>query len=448
MVAKNAKGRYYYRSMFENFDKEKYGADKIALLALLILAMFIAHLVTRSRSAIILSSPIILPPAGLKVAMPHGNGWQTQNQWTYKQQAFKLTSYFAPSIASPTAEASCRYIMTATDADAEQLIRQKAAEFGLVIKNTTQTSAGSNLLNFAHLEAPQSPAEIFVGFINLPNNRLVEIQVYSRLGETDQARQTLMQIAQSVQIEDPAVKIVEEIKKAGLASFLDEDTQQTHFIITDERKKTIGFSTETKTIGPRYTNFNIQVHSNVYLTGQYAQQQKSFFRTNDSLEQYIWKIEIETPAGQTTTEIALDKGGLLNVKTLGEQFTQKQYNLSPAALPEIFSDPVFAQMINSHIDSVIIDMVTSTASITPTLVSKVKTLTTATAANAGFVFTVQYLDASGFSEVVYLDSQKQVVKRILKQKRTFTMQRTSADELVINFPEKTDLILHSEDKKK
>jgi hypothetical protein len=54
---------------------------------------------------------------------------------------------------------------------------------------------------------------------------------------------------------------------------------------------------------------------------------------------------------------------------------------------------------------------------------------------------VEPLDGWGFFEQVYLDGQKRVLIRLLQQEGIYTLERTSIENILRQFPERADYIL-------
>jgi len=88
-----------------------------------------------------------------------------------------------------------------------------------------------------------------------------------------------------------------------------------------------------------------------------------------------------------------------------------------------------------------VDIIEADGTITPVLVSKVEAEGGLVEEAAVYVLKMELLNGQGFSEQVYLDSQKRISKRLLRQKSTYTLERTSAENILRQFPEHSDYIL-------
>jgi hypothetical protein len=59
---------------------------------------------------------------------------------------------------------------------------------------------------------------------------------------------------------------------------------------------------------------------------------------------------------------------------------------------------------------------------------------------------MEFLDGRGFSEQVYLDDQRRISRRLLQQESTYTLERTSAENILREFPEQGSYILQKKSK--
>ena len=188
--------------MNETHGTRKQGADKIVLLGLFIAALLTARLIVASKSALVLSEPVELAHTGLSVSMPMGNGWRSEKQWEYQQNAFILRSEFAPGPGRPTAWAYCQYLLAAETAAPEVRFEQKAFEIDGVIVRIDQTLTDTLAVDWAYIEKPGTPLSMFLGTARLPNNRQLDIQVHAIAGDADLAERAFKRIVKSLSFKD------------------------------------------------------------------------------------------------------------------------------------------------------------------------------------------------------------------------------------------------------
>lgn len=199
----------------------KIGGDKIALLGLFIVALLIARIIVASKSALILSEPIKLAPAGLSVSMPAGNGWKTEKRWKYQENAFSLSSSFTIGSDRPSAWANCRYLLVAETTTPQMRFEQKAFEVEGRIVKMDQTQTDTLTFEWALIEKPQTPLGFIFGTAKLPHNRQLDIEVQQIMGDAEMAERTFMSIVKTLSFtNNQLLKVVSEIEtqKDGTAA--------------------------------------------------------------------------------------------------------------------------------------------------------------------------------------------------------------------------------------
>jgi len=189
--------------MDKTYDIKKIGGDKIALLGLFVLSLLIARLIVASKSALILSEPIILAHAGLSVSMPSGNGWKSEKRWKYHENAssFSLSSSFAPGSGKPTAWAHCRYLLAAETTTPQMRFEQMASEVDGAIIKTDRMQIDTLTIDWVLIEKPQTPLSFIFGTAKLPNNHQLDIEVHQIMGDAEMAELTFKRIVKSLNFE-------------------------------------------------------------------------------------------------------------------------------------------------------------------------------------------------------------------------------------------------------
>ncbi|GAF83679.1 unnamed protein product, partial [marine sediment metagenome] len=373
-----------------------------------------------------------------------------EKQWKYRRNAFTLSSDFLAGSANPAARVRCRYLLAATRAAADMQFEQKASAVGGTIVQTGQTQTDMLDIDWAYI-TQNSKLKIFFGTTPLPNDRQLDIEVYQieepLAPDADLAEQVFKRIAEGLKFKDNQLLeagsvIVAEIKNIGLDYILplagnkQTQSQESFFLIKDARNHSIGFTMDVLIDSGTNDQLNIQAVSFLYARGRYAQEQAAFFQSDNSFNKFAWKSETVSPAGRSGTEITLDEAGVMAVGKLGTQIEKTSYQLGPAAIPDVFLEMVFKQTLDSNHKKIIVDIIDSDGQITPTLISRIEA-----EEEPAYVLEVEFLDGRGFSEQVYLDNQKQVSKILLQQKSLFILERTSAENILREFPEQANYIL-------
>lgn len=432
--------------MNKTYGKKKYAADKIVLLGLFIAAVLIARFIVASRSAIILWEPIKLDCAGLSVSMPAGNGWQSEKQWRSQKNTFTLSSVFDAGSGKITASAQCRYRLVGTGATADERLRQKASAVNSTIVKIDQIQTDGLTIDWVHIKT-QKMLDTFFGTATLPNNHQCDIEVHQTAGDTDMAEQAFKRIVESLKLEDNQLlqagsDIIAQIKSKGLAGFLSNQNQQAFFLIKDLKKRTIGFTMDVLVDAGPDTKLNIQAGSFFYIRGRFARESARFFQSTNNFDEFTWSSETNNIAGRIGTEVVLSKDEVMTVKKFSPQAEEKNYHISPEAIPEVLLEQLFGQMLDSDHKKILVEAIEHDGTIVPALISRIEAEDSATdEERAAYVLKVELFDGRGFAELVYLDSQSRISKRLPLHKRGLILERTTVENILRQFPERADYIL-------
>ncbi len=475
--------------------------DKIAFFGLFLAVLLAAYLIVLWRSAIVLSEPIELKCASLSVCIPTGNNWQSEKQWKYHQNAFTLESIKPGSV---TTMVSCQYLLAPMKATPNELFEEKAyAVGGLNIAETgrievggqgiTLTNGSQNggilTLNWAHIKSlaggsqrRRKLSDVFFGVVQLPNNRRLDIEVYQTEGGTGLAESIFRSITESLKFTDSQLledgsQVIAAIKSRGLGSFLDSAgsergwDRESFFLIKDGKGHSVGFAVEaldchfserrrsSVDIEQRIeSQFNILAWSFYYIHGRYDREQTAFFKSNNSFDEFLWRSETSGPGGRSSAEIFLGEGGIMTVKEFDRRSERGDYQVGPAAVPEIFSELVFSQMLDTGREEIFVDIIDVDGKITPVFITRVEESRSFASRNLNgdvdidgkenaYVFREELLDGRGFYEQVYLDEQRRITKRLLQQESEYFLERTTMENVLKEFPEHGGYILQGKDER-
>lgn len=427
--------------------KKKYAADKIAFLGLLLIGLLAAFLIITSRSAIVLSEPITLSHTGLSVSIPAGNGWHSQKQWKHLENEFILSSVFDPGSGQPLFWAGCFYKLAEKKTSPQTRLEQKAAEIGGQILKIEQINTAVLDIDWAHIKKPDGLSSTFFATITLSDARQLDIEVTQITGETKLAEQAFNLIIASLQFEgnhllEAGSEIITNIKNTGLNSLFSDKAKEVFFLLRDSKKHPIGFTIDTFADAGQQNQLSIQVANLLYLPGRLGQEQITSLHSQNNLSQFVIKNEISTLRGRTGTEITLDKAGLTTIRKFGPQSKEKTYQLSSAAIPDILSELIFTQMLNSNYDQILVDLLTGEGKIIPTLVSRIQSDDTVlNEKEIAHALKVELLDGRGFFEFVYFDSQGLITKTIVHQDDVYILDRSDAETILALFPEAAEYLL-------
>lgn len=430
--------------MDRKFNLRNLEADKIVLLGLFVLSLLIAHLIVSVKTAIVLSEPIELAHTGLSVSIPVGKGWRSEKLWQYHQNVYTLSSNFIIGGDRPTALGYCLYTLTAETAAPQKWFEQKAAEIDGKIIETNQERINALTIDWAHIEKPELLRDTFLGMIELPNNRRLSIEVTHQItSEFDLAEKIFRQIISSINFEDnqllkAGIELVSEIKGKGIDSFLDYQSRQANFFIKEPGQQTIGFMIDILIDSDQDAPFNIRAAGHIY--GENLREQATLFRCKNNFAEFVWQSETNSITGRNDTEITLDEAGILTILD-SEAQTISRYHLSPAAIPDVFAEQLFRQMIESNVKKSIVEIIDADGKITPTLASVIEDEENVTASeDAAYVIKLEFLDGQGFYQIVYLNDKRQITKVIIQQNKRYILESTSIEDIAREFPDRADFI--------
>jgi len=430
------------------YGTKKLWGDKIALLGLFIAALLTARLIVAFKSALVLSEPITLPHTGLSVSMPTGNGWQSEIQWRYRENTFILSSIFSDGSGRPAAWANCQYLLFDQTTAPKMWFEQKASEVEGTIVKTDQTRTDTLTIDYTHIQKTEVLLDMFLGIAKLPNNRQLNIESYQITGDSDLAERAFKSIVKSLDFKDNRLleagyEIITKIKSKGLDGFLDNQNQQTCFMIKDSTGHTTGFTMDVLIDSGRDVQLNIKAAGIFYIRDRHNEQVTSF-QCSNNLDEFVYKMETYDRTSRSGTEIILDEDGVMTVSKFDARPEKKSCRISPAAIPEVFIDQLFRQMLDSDRKEIVVDIIEANGKIVPTLVSRIEVKKDAAADQDDiYLFKLELLDGRGFSEQVYLDKQKQVYRRVAQQENIYILERTSAENIMREFPEHAQHILRN-----
>ncbi|MHC4458016.1 MAG: hypothetical protein ACYS0I_13210 [Planctomycetota bacterium] len=443
---------------YAGFLKRGVQADKIALLVLFVITVLIAYLITVIRSRVFLSGPIKLDCAALSVSIPAGNGWQYEKQWNYQQNSFTLSSIFAPPPGGEVTLVRCRYPLAAQRQD---IFEKKASEIGGSIAKTGQINTEKLNFQWVYIEKKEALLDVFFGIARLPDSRRLDIEVRQVAGDSQFTEQLFQRIIDSVTVQEnkpftAGSEIVAKIKNKGIDSFINSSLPdssdsatslkdqiiENFFLIKDPSKQPTGFAMEQLISSRQLEDPSIQAAGFYYLADNFQTQQKTFFQSDNNFNEFVSRSETITIKSRSRSQAALNKTGLLTVRKFGPRPEEKHYYPGPAALPDVFLEQLFSEMLDGNYKEILIDMIEADGEIKPISVSRIDNLDDVSDIDAAFVLKVELLDGRGFYDIVYFDSKKTILKRLLHQENNiFTLERTSRENISEQFPDWADFIL-------
>ncbi|MHC4069596.1 MAG: hypothetical protein ACYS18_11625 [Planctomycetota bacterium] len=431
-------------NMEENHEAKRYTAQILALLGLFALSLLVARFVITLKTSLSFSESIRLDYAGLSVVVPRGNGWQSDGKWKYYRNTFTLSSLFDSGPGGTRAGTHCQYKLAPMNVPKEVIFEQKAAAVDGSIEASGQKPAGSFTIDWVHIKKPGLPFDVFFGIAELPNNHQINIEVYQKGGDAELAKRVFQRVLDDIKLEDNQMleagsKIVSEIKSIGIEGFLYGRSQQSSYIIKKKvRGDPIGFMIET--IIASNTQFDIEGGSLLYVRGQRVNEQVILFHGNNNFDGFVLKSQISEMSGRRSSEMVIDETAVMTVRSADSNRNDIGSRLSKAAMPDIFGDFIFSQMIDSDVDSVFIEIVDAEGKILPAFFARVRTEDISASQNFSYLFRIEFLDGRGFSQQIYLDDQRQIIRKVVRHGFIYTLERASVDDILEEFPERAEYI--------
>jgi len=241
-----------------------------------------------------------------------------------------------------------------------------------------------------------------------------------------------------------AIELTTQIKKRGITSILEQTGMEKFFLVRNPAGRVAGFTIEVFARNKENQRFHIQSASHYYIKGLYTEEQKTFFQTDDHLEEFSWRSNTVTPRGSKVRTLSLSRGGKLTIRQSGRR-PKVQFEIGPATLPNTVLDLVFTQMLEDELDKIILDVIQSDGSIVQTIIYRDNSEYSDTAEKKRmYKFRLEIAQRKGLIEEFYLDSNKRISSITLAGRRNYSFQRSSISEILKYFPEKAQYLLNRE----
>jgi len=351
--------------MNETYEIRNRIGAKVAFLGLFVAAVLSAQLVVAMRSRVVLSEPIQLAHAGLSVSMPEGNGWRSAKRWEYQQNGFTIGSTYVAGPSRPTGAARCRYLSPAETTvpqirfeQEERALEGKIVQTGRIDAHTDPAIPATVTVDWVHIQKPGAWFNTFFGTAKLPHNARLEIEVHESTGDADLAEHVLRRIAESVRITDSPLldagaQIIAEMKDKGIVGFLDNQNRQSLFLVMDDGKNILGFTSDVLVDTGPGSELIIQAASLYYLTGLFVHEEVTSFQSDNRFDRFVWRFDrfAWKSAGiapeREGAAISLDEAGILTVTTFGEEPKESSYYIGASAVPAVLIEQLLAQLLDS-----------------------------------------------------------------------------------------------------
>ncbi len=435
-------------NLMNGSGKGKYTFDKVVLLGILALGLVIAQLFILSRSRLALSGTIELPYTGVTARIPQGNGWQSETAWQFVANTFTISSVFGPAAGRITALVEIKYLLAPSEIQTNLQIKRYSRELAGTVIGTGKIQNSTVLIDWTHIRITDKLLDVFLGIVQLPNGRRLSIKAKAPSSDAGWIEQIFTSTAKTVSFENDSLlesggRIIEQLKTNGLSQLMPNHQQQ-YFLIKNARNQISGFLTSSITVSS-----GEQGPNNVRLTELYHIRTRegllggqSLFQGYQKLQQFLWMSKTDGPGTVSgkTVRIELAEDGRMMVESY-IPLISRSYIIGPAALPEIFIEPLIKLFIESRMTEALVDLIFSDGRIVPTRLSLINSGQNDSDPPAAYIIRLDFLDQQDYYGKIYLDDNKQTFKTMHHRDNIYIYQRSSKDEVLKYFPVWRDYFL-------
>lgn len=412
------------------------GADKVVLLGILVLTLVAARILVAVRGQVNLSEPVELTYTGISAPLPEDPGWTSQKQWEHFSDSFSLTAEkVQPRSNQRIALFRWRYWLTRSELSASEQLGINAA-----IRRGSMVDSGSLMvdsynLEWARIEIPIVGTSLFVGVINLDNQRRLELTVEA-LSSSDLAEHTFFAAVEKLTAEPNnslanGVELIQSFQSKPLDIESINGRDEMFFIMTDENGYRRGFLAQmlgavrledgSEGIGSVSVDFSDTSGIDIM--------HHSILQSAPDLSSFSWRSRTANPRANEpmTFEMQLEDN-TLRLSSLALPRTV-QLKVGPAAISEDLYLEVAVRFLKSDYDKAMIDLIYSDGRIMPTLLEK----KVSTGADDSLVM-LKRVDQPQIWFEVFFDEDMTVARQIVHQSQELILKPSNINEIVQTFP--------------
>jgi hypothetical protein len=447
----------------------KYGADKIFLLVLLALSLLTAYLIVRAKKTIMLGEPVEIPQAGLSVRLPNGNGWQCDNNWEHHEDAFSLSSYLRPGPGLNFAKVECRYRLASLGQSPRQWLRQYAEQFDSANPEYGTQQIDGAVMEWVYIKQVDDTSGALGATMQLGQGRWIDIKITQSGIKEEIAPEVFEKITKYVVIKEnklleKGIEAVNNLKVAGLDKVILQKEEPSYYLVKDSGKRDVGFVVEIFLKSANTDEPEISAAAFGYIIGPTNRWEKTMlFKSDSGLDEFVWESEtdqertIEMRTGpltirgprqklRTSTRIAATDSNEVLINRIGPDFDEPSHlepreftvKIGKAAIPGAVLECLYTQMAGNNADKVMVDVISSDGQVEPVIISVEKT--TESKPKVSYTVKIEYL-GSAETEEIDLDSEMQIVKKIIRYDGILVLEPAPLEDLLRRFPERADDIL-------
>lgn len=238
-------------------------------------------------------------------------------------------------------------------------------------------------------------------------------------------------------------QVVAEIRQKGISSFYQNQARQSYFLIRNEKHHPVGFRMDTAAELGTGGELNVQMATVLYIR-RLGQDRFMSFQSNDSFEQYHLRSRTVAPRTRTGSEIVMAQDGTLTVIGSGQRKKPPPYKPPANSIPDFLIDLVIMQMLESDFQKVIVETINDDGRIDETVIHRGPDIHSAPDEQL-YSFSVGFASRPAETFRYFLDGRGQISRIVIHQDRVYLLERTSPEQVLELFPERSDYILPDEE---
>ena len=348
---------------------QKYALDKIALLVILALSIFVAMLLVKSRGKLKFIAEFNIPFEGVTIKMPHGGGWITASeQWIYDKNSNTLICR-ASSDYSTQAIAiwEFKYNLNNTDTLDERHERLKSENASLLFQGSHNINSHEcTWSSYQYSDPSGHTIQHAFALVTLDNGRAAILTIQS-LGSPDEILNLMNQFLDNITINntDNYINGQQFIQTILHNGFITSPTEKKQYTLVNHTNKK-GFTASSLTQDPEQT-----------FTGRSAE----FYASNKLIEatefsldlknhEYKWLVKLNN----TLIDISSDFETYYTIAHDTSENNSINHPVHGAVIPYFLLQYIYDDFFRSEYSSISLDIIESDGTYHPLYLEKIKDL--------------------------------------------------------------------------
>lgn len=424
--------------MTDSLKMKRLDLGKVAMFSILVISIFIAWTVVSKSRRVRLSKPIAIQGTGISVSAPSGSRWQrNSSEFSYSKNSFNLGAVMQISAAEKIS-LNWQYSLAPVKTDTSSAITARAKMIDGDVVDTQEKYINGSLMTIATINSQSNAVTILTAIAPMPSGHMFSLDMIQNDSMTDFSLRIFKQLIKSIKIAPSTLLVngIEQLKKFKNTFFYNPPRHFTgpkYYRVKDSAGGTLGFivdgfSTENPDGSPL-------VAASVYYLGTtkgYAQQ--SMFISDATLNSYKWVTDSGlVPAGrQVTIAIETDPNGLMEIKSSAARSALLLF-ASKVLVQDILLSAFISDFAAGNSSPAFIDILLPEAKIMPAVISQSKEPHNLDRNDIAHVIDLKFLDGSGNSHQIFLDSAFSLLLTQVKSGTNYTVVAVDHEALKSEF---------------